>query len=60
MEHWTKMSERTTSVCFELFFAVLQVLGPNHPKTQRAKDTLKEPMYVRIKEARERVAAGTA
>lgn len=39
---------------------VLQVLGPSHPKTGRARDTLNEPMYVRIREQRERQAAGTA
>lgn len=38
----------------------LEVLGPSHPKTGRARDTLNEPMYVRIKEQRERQAAGTA
>ena len=38
----------------------LQVLGPSHPKTKRAQDTLKEPAYVRIRELRERQAAGTA
>ena len=35
-------------------------LGPNHPKTIRAKETLEEPMYKRLKEQRERQAAGTA
>ncbi|XP_066925783.1 telomerase protein component 1-like isoform X2 [Clytia hemisphaerica] len=40
--------------------ACMEVLGPNHPKSQRAKDTLKEPMYIRLKEQRERMAAGTA
>jgi len=40
--------------------ACMSVLGPSHPKTQRAKDTLQEPMYIRIKEARDRTAAGTA
>ncbi|XP_073234620.1 TPR repeat-containing protein DDB_G0287407-like isoform X1 [Porites lutea] len=37
-----------------------EVLGPSHPKTGRARDTLNEPMYVRIREQRERQAAGTA
>lgn len=38
----------------------LEVLGPSHPKTVRARDTLNEPAYVRIREQRERQAAGTA
>nr|XP_047125336.1 TPR repeat-containing protein DDB_G0287407 [Hydra vulgaris]XP_047125337.1 TPR repeat-containing protein DDB_G0287407 [Hydra vulgaris] len=40
--------------------ATSEVLGPNHPKTIRAKETLEEPTYVRIREQRERQAAGTA
>ena len=42
------------------FFSILQVLGPSHPKTGRARDTLNEATYVRIREQRERQAAGTA
>ena len=38
----------------------VQVLGPSHPKTGRARDTLNEATYVRIREQRERQAAGTA
>ncbi|XP_074616453.1 TPR repeat-containing protein DDB_G0287407-like [Acropora palmata] len=38
----------------------LEVLGPSHPKTARARDTLSEASYVRIREQRERQAAGTA
>lgn len=37
-----------------------EVLGPSHPKTGRARDTLNEAAYVRIREQRERQAAGTA
>lgn len=37
-----------------------EVLGPSHPKTGRARDTLNEATYVRIREQRERQAAGTA
>ena len=43
-----------------LLFLILQVLGPSHPKTGRARDTLNEATYVRIREQRERQAAGTA
>ena len=39
---------------------LLQVLGPSHPKTKRAQDTLKEPTYKRIASMREQLAAGTA
>ncbi|XP_048581022.1 TPR repeat-containing protein DDB_G0287407 isoform X2 [Nematostella vectensis] len=38
----------------------MEVLGPSHPKTKRSKDTLEEAAYVRIREQRERQAAGTA
>ncbi|CAB3986857.1 Hypothetical predicted protein [Paramuricea clavata] len=38
----------------------IEVLGPSHPKTKRAQDTLKEPTYVRIAKMREQQAAGTA
>lgn len=40
--------------------ACMEVLGPNHPKSIRAKDTLKEDTYVAIRQQRERLAAGTA
>ncbi|XP_057298417.1 TPR repeat-containing protein DDB_G0287407-like isoform X1 [Hydractinia symbiolongicarpus] len=40
--------------------ACKEVLGPSHPKAIRAKDTLNEPMYKRMREQRERTAAGTA
>jgi len=40
--------------------ACMEVLGPNHPKSIRAKDTLKEDTYVAIRNQRERLAAGTA
>jgi hypothetical protein len=43
-----------------LYLVILQVLGPSHPKTKRAQDTLKEPTYVRIATMREQTAAGTA
>eukprot|EP00794_Sanderia_malayensis_P017020 gene17020-18734_t len=38
----------------------LKVLGADHPKSTRAKDTLEEPMYVRIRKQREKIAAGSA
>ena len=38
----------------------MEVLGPSHPKTKRAQDTLKEPAYMRIAGMREQLAAGTA
>ena len=49
------------SQCITIFcFLCFQVLGPNHPKSIRAKDTLKEETYVAIRNQRERLAAGTA
>ncbi|XP_065072260.1 uncharacterized protein LOC135696706 [Rhopilema esculentum] len=38
----------------------LVVLGADHPKSIRAKDTLAEPTYIRIRQAREKIAAGSA
>jgi len=36
------------------------VLGPDHPKSVRAKDTLAESTYVAIKRSRDQMAAGSA